>query len=136
MGCMILQIRKVHEIDVYRDIHRIPEEHRKDTAGATILEGEVCKVTAGNRSAFVILRGKQGNTDAAAWMDERTKNRLGLSAGAETDLNLEVAGLWGQGRWAWSSSDPACRVSARLGLLSVGLGFVGLVLGVLSVWPK
>lgn len=122
--------------DVYRDIVRIPEEHRKDKANETIPEGEVCKVTAGTRSAFVILRGKQNAHDAAAWMDERTRNRLGLSVDTEVDLDLEAVRLWGQGRWAWSSSDPAYRVSARLAVLSVVLGLLGFVLGVVSVWPK
>lgn len=100
----------------------------------TIPEGEVCKVTANNNSTFVILRGKQDCQEQTAWMDERTRNRLGLSAGTPADLTIKTVGIWGQACWAWSSSDPAYRVSARLAVLSVALGLLGLVLGILSVY--
>lgn len=133
---MKLRVLKADEQDVYRDIVRIPEAYRKDSHGTTLAEGEVCKVTAQskNQSAFAILRGKQDCQDEAVWMDERTRNRLGLTVGEQVPFDLKTVGLWGQWRWAWSSSDPAYRVTARLALLSVLLGLLGVVLGIVSVW--
>jgi hypothetical protein len=131
---MRLRVRKAEGQDVYRDIVRIPEKCRLDQKGATIPEGEVCKVRIGDRSAFVLLRGKTDCDEQTAWIDERTRNRLGLTAGDSAELSVETVGLWGQGRWAWSSSDPAYRVAARLALLSVVLGLVGLILGIVGVF--
>jgi hypothetical protein len=131
-----LQVRKADDQDVYRDIVRVPENHRRASDGSTVNEGEVCeiKVRKTNRCVFVILRGKEGCQDAAIWMDERTRNRLGLSHGEEVPLEMRPVNLYGQWRWAWSSSDPAYRVSARLALLSVLLGAVGVILGLVGVW--
>jgi hypothetical protein len=130
-----LRVVKADRQDVYRDIVRIPEQFRQASDGTTVPEGEVCKITVrGNRRiAFVILRGKEDSQEQDVWLDERTRNRLGVLPGDEICLEMETAGLWGQWKWAWSSSDPAYRVSARLALLSVVLGAVGVLLGLVSV---
>jgi hypothetical protein len=66
-------------------------------------------------------------------MDERLRNLLHVSDGDEVELQFKKAGFWGQFGWAWSASDPAYRVAARLALLSVVLGAIGLVLGLFSL---
>jgi hypothetical protein len=130
-----LRVVRADQQDVYRDIVRIPEQFRQASDGKTLPEGEVCKITAhGNgKTAFVILRGKQDSNEQVIWLDERTRNRLGVSPGDEISLEMKTVGLCGQWRWAWSSSDPAYRASARLALLSVVLGAVGVLLGLVSV---
>jgi len=121
--------------DVYRDIARIPEQFRQTLDGKTLPEGEVCKITTQGtrRTAFVILRGKEDSQDPVVWLDERTRNRLGLLPGDTVCLEMRTVGLYGQWKWAWSSSDPAYRVNARLALLSVVLGGVGVLLGIVSM---
>ena len=129
---MKLVVKKAAEADVYRDIARIPELHRKDRRGRTIPEGSVCKLSTSGKSAFVLLRGKGDSDDAAIWLDERSRNRLGITDREEADVQVEPVGLWGQVCWGWNASDPSYRVAARLSVLSVVLGLVGLILGVLS----
>lgn len=130
-----LRVVRADHQDVYRDIARIPEQFRQAVDGQTLPEGEVCKITVqgARRTAFLILRGKEDSQDPFVWLDERTRNRLGLSPGDTVRLEMRTVWLWGQWRWAWSSSDPAYRVSARLALLSVVLGVVGVLLGIVSM---
>jgi hypothetical protein len=66
-------------------------------------------------------------------MDERLRNLLRVSVGDKIDVAVSKVGLYGQFRWAWSASDPAYRVAARLALLSVVLGLLGAALGLVSV---
>ncbi len=129
-----LVVKEADRAEVYRDIARIPEVHRKDCKGRTIPEGSVCKLSTSHKSAYVLLRGKGNETEAAIWLDERTRNRLGVTAGEQQEFEFRPVRLWGQTCWAWDASDPSYRVSARLAVLSLLLGAVGLLLGVLSIW--
>lgn len=129
-----LVVKKSAEADVYRDIARVPEVHRRDQKGNTIEEGSVCKLSCEGRSAHVLLRGKGDETEAAVWLDERTRNRLGVAPGEQREFELRPVGLWGQTCWAWHASDPSYFVVARLAVLSVVLGLIGLALGILSVF--
>jgi hypothetical protein len=65
-------------------------------------------------------------------MDERLRNLLSITKGAKVEIQFAPAGLWGEFLWAWNASDPAYRVAAKLALLSVALGVVGLLIGGLS----
>jgi len=129
-----LSVKQAAEADVYRDIARIPEPHRKDRRGQTIAEGSVCKLSSSGKSVYVLLRGKGETEEAAIWMDERTRNKLGVSTGQEVDFDLSTVGWKGQFLWAWSASDPAYRITARLALISVILGCLGFILGVVSLF--
>jgi hypothetical protein len=131
---MKLQVRKALAEDVYRDIARIPEAHRLDVGGRLIPEGTVCRVLAGCRKAFVVLRGKGDCSDAAIWLDERTRNLLNVNLGEEAEFQLKKVRLWGQLRWAWDSADAAYRVAARLAVLSVVLGLLGLGVAVIPAF--
>jgi len=130
----MLTIRKAAEEDVYKDIARIAEANRLDSTGAIIPEGEVCKLSTSGRSVFVLIRGKGETAEAAVWLDERTRNCLGVSAGHQAEFTVERAGLIGQFRWAWNAAEPSYRVAARLAVVSVILGLIGLLLGGLSVF--
>ncbi len=120
--------------DVYRDFARIPEEHRKDEYGEPIKEGIVCRISVGSRSSFVLLRGLQGTRDAIIGLDERKRDELDLKIGDTADFTIKKSSVWGEFRWAWNASDPAYRVGARLGVLSLVLGAIGLFLGIASMW--
>jgi len=133
-GGIRLVVKKAFETDVYRDIARVPEIHRKDQTGRTVPEGSVCKLSTPGRSVYVLLRGVGDETEAGIWLDERTRNRLSLSVGHQAEFEFHPCGLWGQTCWAWSASDPSYRVAARLAVLSVLLGVVGLFLGLWSIW--
>lgn len=130
---MKLKVQQATKEDVYRDIARVSERYRLDTHGDGVPEGSVCRIIAPGGVAHGILRGLGNSSDPVINMDERLRNLLHLSDGAEVDFQFKPVGFWGQFRWAWSASDPAYRVAARLALLSVVLGAVGLLLGLFSL---
>lgn len=130
---MKLKVQQATKEDVYRDIVRVSELYRLDTHGEGVPEGSVCRIIAPGGAAYGILRGLGNSSEPVINMDERLRNLLHLSDGAEVDFQFNPAGFWGQFQWAWSASDPAYRVAARLALLSVVLGAVGLLLGLFSL---
>jgi hypothetical protein len=128
-----LSVRAADREDVYKDIARVPERYRQNLRGCTIKEGSVCKVSVGSKHSFVLLRGLQDSQEAVIRLDERKRNELGLNPGDAADFSFSEVGLWGSLCWAWRASDPAYRVSARLGVLSLALGLIGLFLGIVSL---
>jgi hypothetical protein len=128
-----LTIHSADQEDVYKDIARIPEQYRVDRSGRTISEGRVCRVSVRSKYSYVLLRGSQLHTGPTIRLDERKRNELDLRPNTEADFDLKPVGLMGEFLWAWHASDPAYRISARLGVLSLALGVIGLVLGLLSL---
>lgn len=129
-----LRVLRTDQGDVYRDIARVPEQFRKSPEGKQIEEGAVCKLKNGNRKALAIVRGKADREDKnAIWLDEKLRNRLELKAGESAIIEIKPVRFLATERWAWSASDPAYRSMARLTLISVMLGAVGLILGILGV---
>ncbi len=118
---------------MYRDIVRVPEKHRIDVFGRVVPDGSVCSLLIREGTYYVLVRGLGDSAEEVICMDERLRNVLGLSVGERIDVQFRSTGWWGQFRWAWSASDPAYRVAARLSLLSVLLGALGLVLGLISL---
>jgi hypothetical protein len=119
--------------DIYKDIIRIPEKFRLDNRNRIIPEGSVCKMTVGGKSVFALARGIQGSCENEIQIDERLRNILSLNINDEVEIEFKMAKIPGQIRWAWNASDQAYRIAARLGVVSVILGGVGLMIAILSV---
>jgi hypothetical protein len=130
---MKLKITQATKEDIYRDTVRIPEQYRVDANGKIVPEGSVCKICIADKSTYAIVRGLGDTTDPFVRMDERLRNSLNLKKGEEVEIRIRPSGFWGQFQWSWNASDPAYRVAARMGLLSVALGLLGLLLGLLSL---
>jgi hypothetical protein len=131
---MKLKVGKASSEDVYRDIIRIPEPFRIDGNGRVVPEGDVCKLKWNGRSCRGIVRASSLDSEPTILLDERLRAALSVQPGEHVDLDISTQNLFGQFLWAWSASDPAYRVAARLALLSVLLGILGLVLGAYSVY--
>jgi hypothetical protein len=131
MGTQRLSVLMIGEGDVYKDIVRVNETFRI-IGGKLLTEGSLGRLTCRERSVYVVIRGNQDREEAAIWMDGRTRDRLGISAGQQYEFGLRKAGCWGSFRWAIGSSDMAYRVMAYLAVLSVILGAAGCVLGILG----
>jgi hypothetical protein len=132
---MKLEVANIHWNDVYKDIARIPDRYRIDIKGRQIPEGRICRVTVGNNSALLSLRGQNEHSSPVIHIDEKIRQDLGLIVGSELlDFQFRPVGWIGQFRWAWRASDAAYRIAARLGLLSVILGIIGVVLGGVGIW--
>lgn len=127
-----LVVKEADAADVYRDIGRIPEVHRKDRRGHPVPEGSVCKLGAAGKSVYVAIRGMGDSQEPAIWIDAKIRDNLAVKAGQEYEFDLRRVWWPGQFRWAWSASDPAYRIAARMGFLSLVLGVIGLVLGLIS----
>ena len=133
-----LEIHQAKHEETYRDIVRIPEDLRIDSAGKRIDEGRICKIKTGPKTAYVIVRGvKNFELEGSPahvhgrciHMDEVTRQRLDVDKTRSARFDLEPVGWWGQFRWAWSATEIGYRVSSRLGLL-------GLVLGLVAFLPE
>ncbi len=136
VGQQVLRVAPADRDDVYRDIVRVSELYRVDSKGRTVPEGSVCRISIGARSAFGLVRGVSGlghgTAEPVVHIDERLRNALGVAVGDDVQLGFSKTWL-AELRWAWGSSDPAYRAMARLAVLSVELGIVGLALGLVAL---
>ena len=129
---MKLTVRQVSRDDIYKDLVRIPRPCRSSLG---IAPGTICKVTVAEHSKLVAVWGRKTNRSEIL-MDAKTRRGLGLEDCLTYDFRLRAVGWIGQCRWAWHASDPAYRIAGRLGVVSVALGFIGLTLGLFSLFSK
>jgi hypothetical protein len=127
---MLLTVRQLPTEDIYKDLFRIPEHFRTDRDGRPILESTICEVSTGDRSILLWARGSTGDTTGVLRIDDKTRNALGVAWNSEHDFKLQPVRWLGQVKWACRASDQATRTAAWLGVLSVVLGFLGLILGI------
>jgi hypothetical protein len=126
-------VRKARRSDIYRDIARVPELYRIDSAGKEIPEGRICKVTVGAKSVLLSLRGQQNHSDPAIHLDDVTRPKLGVELGTQVCLEFRPVWWLGQFLWAWRATDPGYRIAARVAAISVGLSFLGLIAGFVGI---
>jgi|SRR5579862_2814096 len=124
---VLLRVEQAQRAESYRDFARI---HFNDRGG--LKKGQVCLLSVNKKAAFVILRGS-GNAGEIR-LDLETRARLDLKLGQEATFKLTPMFVIGDFLWAWRASDPAYRIAARLGILSLVLGLIGLILGAWSIY--
>lgn len=129
---MRLKVSAAQKEDVYKDIIRVSEQYRRDYKGRLIPEGTVCLIQVNSKKLYTILRGNLEGGKKEILIDERLRNRLNLNVGDEVDFIFKKSGLWGEFSWAWNASDPAYRICARLGLISVIIGIIALVISLFT----
>jgi hypothetical protein len=135
--------------DLFHDRARIPVEFRPDDK-----EGRIYKISVDkrenrglekNRSVLLEVRGLPGASGSDSpsrrviQMGGIAKKKLGLEKDknnpkvfAEKEYKFRIREVWwfGQFHWAWTASDSAARIAARLGLLGLILGLIGVYLGI------
>jgi hypothetical protein len=114
--------------DVFRDIVRVDLRHRKFAKA-----GRLLIVRCGKCKLRAIARGTLGNSIDSISLDSESRKRLGLKPSGSAEFYFEQAEIVDEFIWAWSASDATSRVAARLGVVSVALGGIGLILGVFSL---
>lgn len=130
-----LKVRQMLRDDVYTDTARINEEDRIDKDKRKISEGCVCKVSVGEKSKLLSLRGDPESMGTIRLDDiSRGECGLGVDEGENYHFEFKKVGCFGQFLWAWRASNPAYRISARVGVLSAMLGVIGLVLGIIGLY--
>ena len=131
-----LTVHKMPIEDCWKDMARIPRGYRKDVTGSTIGKAEICNVTIGNKHKLLTVRPcKEGVSDASIFIDFPTRVDLGVELGVTYEVEVRRVRWLGYWRWAWNASDPSYRIPLQIRLVSLILGFIGLFLGALSIWP-
>jgi hypothetical protein len=118
--------------DCWRDMARIPKNHRKTASGEHIARNTICKVTVGNKSKRLALRGCR-ERDARLQLDSSTRIELGVEPGQSYEVKIQRVHWLGYWLWAWGAADPSYRLTAQISLISLGLGVIGLILGLLPL---
>jgi hypothetical protein len=130
---MTLEVAQISWADVYKDIARIPELYRRDQHGNVIPEGRICKLTVGPRSILLSVRGQQEHSNPVIHLDDKTRSVLHIQVRDHVDAQLRPVTLLGQFLWVWRASDPAYRLAARVGLLSILLSLIGAILSLIGL---
>jgi hypothetical protein len=116
--------------DVFRDIVRIGPSDR-----GAIREGSICSVTVNGKTGQFIIRGLEDNLAGGIMLDEFTRQRLGgLQEGLAYDFVIRESGVFQQVWWACNVADRGARISAWIGIISVGLGVLGALLGLAGLY--
>jgi len=97
--------------------------------------GEVVVVQHGRLKVRLVASG--ASEKDTIQLDQRSRQRLGLT-GRPSPKSAEftfMKGNWiDEYRWAWRASDAMPRIAARVGIVSLAMGAVGMLLGTLSLF--
>ena len=114
--------------DVHEDIVRVEISHRKGTRA-----GHVVKVCVNGKSAYCVARGMRANKSGVISLDSASRAKLGLEDGRSYSFEISKATFCGEICWAWNATAAMPRIAARLAVLSVALGLIGFLLGIISL---
>lgn len=116
--------------EVFADTVRIPRDHR-----GNINNGDVVLIYHHGRYVFAIARGYRQPSARVIAMDEFTQRKLGVNVGDQiSTAAIGKATWWQKVAWYLFAANPAVHVPAWLAVISIGVGGVGLILGVVSLF--
>jgi hypothetical protein len=124
-----LTIHSARNEDVYKDVARIS---KKDRVG--LRTGRVYRFTVNGRSGYFVLRGMTNKKDGHILIDGAMRDRLGIEYGQNYAFEIAELGFFRELWWGWGATDPVVRASARVGVISLGLGVLSVMLGALGFW--
>ena len=127
-GPVNLKVVQAKLNDVFGDRVRVHNSHRPFSRA-----GDIIVVRHRDKWIAAVARGPLGHSKSTIQLDQRNRTKLGASASGTQEFSFEEAGWMAQFQWAWNATDAVPRVAARLGIVSVILGALGLALGALSV---
>ncbi|MER8802249.1 hypothetical protein [Mesorhizobium sp. M0998] len=132
---MKLRVEEADWDDIFSDMVRIPGDYRRHPNGEKIENGNVVRIEHDGKHVFAVGRGLPGRNDAPMiYMDEVTSRKLGIRRGSEIEsANIREATRREQLRWYRHASNPAARVAAEVATLSLWLGALSVVLGLIGV---
>jgi len=119
---LTLIVKSADREDVYRDVARIPVEHRNG-----LKAGHMYKISRDGLFAFVFIRGAEGSkAGKAIKLDEVIRNKLGVELGKEYEFKIESINWFTKLLGAWYTTDPFNRVAIQLSIVSAVLGVISL----------
>jgi len=127
-GPIDLTVVNADQRDVMGDVARVDISHRPFARA-----GQVIVIRHGRKKAHAVARGASSAGKNSIALESAIRAKLGVRINQQATLNFEEAGYLTQLRWAWNASDAMARIAARLAVVSVGLGVLGLLLGIISL---
>ena len=132
---MKLKVEEADWDEIFTDMVRIPADFRRHPNGNKIENGRVVRIEHGDKHVFAIGRGLPGrDSDPVIYMDEFTRRKLGVRTGSQIEsTNIRAATRREQVVWYRKASNPVVRVAAEVAVVSLGLGALSVVLGVVGI---
>lgn len=126
---IMLKVGKAEHSEVGRDIVRINYRDRPKF----LKRHDIVWLRVGGLRRLVTVRGN----DAPGVINIDIDNRedLEIEEGSEYEFDIELAWAWRRVWWQLWATDPTVRMPAKIAAWSFAMGFVGLALGIYSVWP-
>jgi len=118
--------------DCWRDMARIPKHYRKAEGGDRVARNTICEVTIAGKTKLLALRGCR-DKDPKILLDSSTRIELSVEVGQTYDVTIHRVRWFGYWKWAWGAADPAYRLTTQISLISLALGVIGLILGLLPL---
>lgn len=123
-----LKVVQVDADDTFEDMVRVHKKHRPFSEA-----GQVVLVSMNGRTIPLVARGAKGNNGLTIGLDSKSRDSLSVTDGVEYDFTFSKADFLQQLKWAYYASAPMPRIGVRLALLSVVLGAIGFILGLISL---
>ena len=123
-----LTVRPLEREDVFHDMVRLHLDHRIDSQA-----GRVIVIEANGQKVRALARGAPANSRTTIHMDLAMREKLGVSLKEEVDFAILPGDMLDEWAWAWNATNAMPRIAARLAVLSLLLGLIGLVLGMIAL---
>jgi hypothetical protein len=132
---MRLEVKDISTHDMYLDMARIPRRYRQTRQGQLISSGAVCRIYCAKtgKECFVIARGLTSNLPRIR-IDYHVRQRLGVVPDETYDFDLKEADFCGQVYWALHATDTQYSFAAKVSLISLVLGVLGLVIAIIPLF--
>lgn len=126
-----LRVRTAALDDVHRDLARLHRDHRPGTRA-----GDVIVIRVDDKVARAVARGPLTKRQAGdeIVLDLRLRDLLGVQPNERRQFQISKGNTLDALKWAWHATDAMTRMMARLAVLSVALGAVGMFLGFISLF--
>jgi hypothetical protein len=130
-----LEVRSGLHDDNHLDTARIPVKYRKTRQGILIDSGSVCRIYCieTGKEAYVIARGLAGDAPRIR-IDHHVRQKLGVTNHQTYDFDLKQADFCGEVWWALHATDTQYSFAAKVSLISLALGIVGIVIAIIPVF--
>jgi len=124
-----LTVKNLAATDSWKDIVRIKDLYRQDENNKHINRGQICKLIANGHSTWVLMHGRNPNTPEIR-MDLNTRLALKVNVGQTHQFQIHQCGMIERLWYPWKASDPGYRIAGQISLISL---LLGTVLGIVGV---
>ena len=124
---MKLLVKGLGSSDTSQDIVRIHYNNRKGIPRHSVIELEF-----NGRKKNVVVLGHDGNPFDIL-MDIDLRDHFGVAKDSEYEFDFKLAGFCGKATYLLRATAPSTFIPAWLSVVSLGLGLLGVVIGVISL---